>query len=227
MPVFVAAPRSSDLAGQVAKELVTKCDDRAIGGWAWAPRVPEHPGAGCKRWRGAAVRVPRVWFCGRLEGGGLMRRYLVVANQTLQAEELLEELRKRIRSGPCSFFVIVPDTKAAQYDPWQPALYSPAEHVVVGDLLRSPDHRRGGGSAGPGAPELDAGRARSDGCLRCGRSGERQPARGHREGVADHQFDEIIVATLPRHVSSWLRADLPHQVERRFRLPVTTIITSY
>ena len=46
-----------------------------------------------------------------------MRRYLVVANQTLQAGELRDELRKRISAGPCSFFVIVPDTKAAQYDP--------------------------------------------------------------------------------------------------------------
>jgi hypothetical protein len=44
---------------------------------------------------------------------------------------------------------------------------------------------------------------------------------------ADHQFDEIIVTTLPRHVSRWLRADLPRQAERRFRLPVTTIIASY
>ena len=46
-----------------------------------------------------------------------MRRYLVVANQTLQAAELREELRKKISAGPCSFFVIVPDTKAADYDP--------------------------------------------------------------------------------------------------------------
>jgi hypothetical protein len=46
-----------------------------------------------------------------------VRRYLVVANQTLQAAELRDELRKRISAGPCSFFVIVPDTKAAQYDP--------------------------------------------------------------------------------------------------------------
>jgi hypothetical protein len=42
---------------------------------------------------------------------------------------------------------------------------------------------------------------------------------------AGRQFDEIIVATLPQPVSRWLRADLPHQAERRFRLPVTTIIT--
>jgi hypothetical protein len=44
---------------------------------------------------------------------------------------------------------------------------------------------------------------------------------------ASRQFDEIIVTTLPQHVSRWLRADLPHQAERRFGLPVTTIITSY
>ncbi len=56
-----------------------------------------------------------------------MRRYLVVANQTLQAAELREELRKRISAGPCSFFVIVPDTKAADYDA-----------VAVGGVLPEP-----------------------------------------------------------------------------------------
>jgi hypothetical protein len=30
---------------------------------------------------------------------------------------------------------------------------------------------------------------------------------------------------MPQLISRWLRADLPHQVERRFGLPVTTIIT--
>jgi hypothetical protein len=45
-----------------------------------------------------------------------MRRYLVVANQTLQAGELRDELREKLSAGPCSFFVLVPDTKAADYD---------------------------------------------------------------------------------------------------------------
>ncbi len=44
---------------------------------------------------------------------------------------------------------------------------------------------------------------------------------------ADRQFGEIIVTTLPRHASRWLRSGLPHRAERRFGLPVTTIITSY
>ena len=43
----------------------------------------------------------------------------------------------------------------------------------------------------------------------------------------DRQFDEIIMTTLPKPVSRWLKADLPHQAERRFGLPVTTIIAGY
>ena len=57
--------------------------------------------------------------------------------------------------------------------------------------------------------------------------GSSSPLEAMEKLLADHQFDEIIVATLPRRVSRWLRADLPHQAERRFGLPVTTIITSY
>jgi hypothetical protein len=44
-----------------------------------------------------------------------MRRYLLVANQTLQRAELADELRKRIEAGPSSFYLLVPDTRAADY----------------------------------------------------------------------------------------------------------------
>ena len=36
-----------------------------------------------------------------------MRRYLVVANQTLQRAELADELRKRFEAGPSSFYLVV------------------------------------------------------------------------------------------------------------------------
>jgi hypothetical protein len=52
-----------------------------------------------------------------------------------------------------------------------------------------------------------------------------QPVEAMEKMFTDHRFDEIIVATLPRPLSHWLRADLPHRAERRFGLPVTTIIT--
>jgi len=39
-----------------------------------------------------------------------MRRYLVVANQTLAGEPLVSRLRELSRAGPCAFFLIVPAT---------------------------------------------------------------------------------------------------------------------
>jgi hypothetical protein len=157
-----------------------------------------------------------------------MRRYLVVANQTLQGTELREELRKRIKAGPCSFYVIVPDTKAAEYDP-----------VAAGGVLPQPGMWWWATYYGrPATDEEATAQARQRLSLMLtglaamgvpveGGLGSPSPLEAMEKVIADHQFDEIVVTTLPQRVSRWLRADLPHQAERRFRLPVTTIVTSY
>ena len=155
-----------------------------------------------------------------------MRRYLVVANQTLQAAELREELGTKISAGPCSFFVIVPDTTAADYDPvaaggalphpgmwwWATSYARPATDEEATAQARQRLSLMLAGLAGMGVPVE-------------GDLGSPSPLEAMGKVLADHQFDEIIVATLPRRVSRWLGADLPHQAERRFGLPVTTIIT--
>ena len=41
------------------------------------------------------------------------RRYLVIANQTLAEAELTEAIRQRLEQGPSSFYLLVPNTKAA------------------------------------------------------------------------------------------------------------------
>jgi len=158
----------------------------------------------------------------------VVRRYLVVANQTLQAAELRDELRKRISEGPCSFFVIVPDTKAAHYDPVaaggvlpQPGMWWWATYYArpVTDEEATVQARERLGLMLDGLAALDV---PVEGDL-----GSSDPLAAIGEVCKDRQFDEIIMTTLPQHVSRWLKADLPHQAQRRFRLPVTTIITSY
>ena len=42
--------------------------------------------------------------------------------------------------------------------------------------------------------------------------------------LEEDQFDEITISTLPLGVSRWLGMDLPHRAERKFKLPVTTVI---
>ncbi len=157
-----------------------------------------------------------------------MHRYLVVANQTLQAAELREVLRERISTGPCSFFVIVPDTKAAQYDSvaaggmlpqpgmWWWATYY-ARPATDEEATAQARHRLQSMLAGLAAPGVSV-----EGDL-----GASDPLEAIEQVCARQQFDEIFLATLPRPVSRWLRSDLPRQAQRRFGLPVTTIITRY
>jgi hypothetical protein len=51
---------------------------------------------------------------------------------------------------------------------------------------------------------------------------------GPMDAIADvlrtQSFDEIIISTLPRNLSKWLRIDLPHRAEKRFGLPVTHVV---
>ncbi len=48
------------------------------------------------------------------------------------------------------------------------------------------------------------------------------PLEAIRRTVDEQQIDQIVISTLPRRVSAWLRRDLPHQVER-LGLPVSVI----
>jgi hypothetical protein len=155
-----------------------------------------------------------------------MRRYIVVANQTLQRAELRDELRKRIEAGPSSFYLLVPDTRASDY----PDVAAAAGVLQPSMTWWMTDYR------GPGTDEEASMQARQRlgqmladlGALGVpveGDLGSAQPVEALEKVFTDHRFDEIIVATLPRPISRWLRADLPHRAERRFGLPVTTIIT--
>lgn len=132
-----------------------------------------------------------------------MRRYLVVANQTLGGEALVARIRDLARRGPCEFRLVVPASP-------------PRDHMWTEGEARATARK-----------SLDAALARFAGMGVAveGEVGDGDPMLAIGDVLRDHgPFDEIIVSTLPRSLSRWLKIDLPHRAEAAFGLPVTHVV---
>jgi CBS domain-containing protein len=169
---------------------------------------------------GASPAIPSVGRPARrqpapsvLPSGRVVHHYLVVANQTLGGQSLNDAIAERVALGPSRFHVLVPATPAHD-------LYRNVMHALEGEL---PD---------PVAATADAQRRldatlesiRASGATADGEIGDPDPLGAIEAVLERHHFDEIIVSTLPRAVSRWLKLDLPARVGHAFDLPVTHVV---
>jgi hypothetical protein len=131
------------------------------------------------------------------------RRILVVANQTACGTELLREIRRRVAEGPCTFTLVVPATPPHEHATWTEG---EAHEIARAHMEEALD------------------RFRREGAEVKGVVGDASPTLAIADVLILSPQDEIILSTLPSGASRWLKKDLPHRVEHRFGLPVTTII---
>lgn len=135
-----------------------------------------------------------------------MRRYLVVAHQTLGTPELLDALRDRLAEGPCTFHLVVPELHYGSGATW-----------AEGQVKRA------------AAKHLEEARLRftAEGIPVTGEVGDASPVDAVtnvlREQGSD-AFEEVIVSTLPHAVSKWLKLDAPSRIQRNTGLPVTHVV---
>jgi hypothetical protein len=128
---------------------------------------------------------------------------LVVANQTAESDELLEALVARAEQSPCKFHLLVPTTPHGTA--WATDMHSGGPEAEE-HLKRAVGRYR------------EAGLEVDDGQL-----GDPDPVAATQDALNFKEFDEVIVSTLPTHLSKWLKLDLPHKVEHSFGKPVTHV----
>jgi hypothetical protein len=126
-------------------------------------------------------------------------KVLVVANRTADSDELHAALVERAHDGPIDVTLLAPAA-------WE---------VVDPHGGRQSAWRR-----------LNAALTRlaKAGIAARGVVGDADPVAAVRDVWDAERFDEVIVATLPHHLSRWLRLDLPHRVEQLTGSPTRHVI---
>ena len=133
-------------------------------------------------------------------------RVLVVANRTAESPELLDALRTRTVQGPFEFTLLVPSTPhglAWAADP--DAGHDEAER-----------HR-----------EAFVEELRQEGLdVEAARVGDPDALAAIQDECNFNSYDELIVSTLPLHISKWLKIDLPSKAQAATGLPVMHVVGS-
>jgi hypothetical protein len=135
-------------------------------------------------------------------------RVLIVAHQTATSEQLLAAVRARAERGPARFHLLVPRehphgkrrlVDAVGLDEDDEAMR--ALNEALPKLSEAIGHEVTGGLGVPG------------------------PMTAIQTEIAGGEYDEIIVSTLPRRISRWLKLDLVSKI-KDVGLPVTHVEAS-
>ena len=129
---------------------------------------------------------------------------LLVAGWTAATPAVLDAVRQRVARGAATFHLLVPN---------------PSEHGEITDGERRRHHEEGERVLALALPLLQEA---AGGPVEGSVSIRHDAMDAVEELLRDGEFHEILVATMPRHISHWLHADLPHRLSHT-GLPVTTV----
>ena len=158
------------------------------------------------RWRGGSVEPAEEGAAG---APGEASRVLVLANETLGADELLDELRAIDAAGRATYFVCVP-----------------ANPVDTGQAEVK-------GAVWVWQATVEAARGRLDATLQILRShgleadgdlGDLRPLQALRDAVSRFQPDRIVIATHPEGRSNWLRHGVVETARKEYDVPVRHVV---
>jgi len=130
-------------------------------------------------------------------------RVLIVANRTAATEGLLEAVRRRAQRDPVTFHLLVPATPRGLHRVVDPEVAGREE--AAAQLEHALEYLREAAGANVS-----------------GHVGDADPMAAISDTLHEREIDEIIISTLPRRLSRWMRLDLPSKV-RGMGKPVTHV----
>jgi hypothetical protein len=119
-------------------------------------------------------------------------RTLIVANLTASTPFLLQEVERRAGERPTTFSLLIPNVDTRKVTDWSP-------DTAVKLLTKA--------AGGP----VEARVGSADDAFESVSS-----------ALADGGYDDVLISTLPKRASEWLRRDLPTRVER-LGIPVSVV----
>jgi hypothetical protein len=125
------------------------------------------------------------------------RRTLVVANRTAATPLLLDEIRRRAGEQPTAFVLLCPSVSRKARD-WS-----------LDEALKA-IRKAAAGPTGQRETHVE------------GLQGAEDPFQAVKDALAGGAFDDVLISTLPKRTSEWLRRDLPRRVEA-LGVPVSVI----
>lgn len=137
-------------------------------------------------------------------------RVLVLANQTVQSTELLDELRRIGADRAATYYVVVP---ASPVETGAAALHGPLDITEATERVARErlDHT---------LETLRSQNFEADGAL-----GDYRPFRALAAAVDSFHPDQIVISTLPPEESTWNKFDLVDRARAEHQLPVTHVIS--
>jgi hypothetical protein len=128
-------------------------------------------------------------------------KLLVIANRTIECEEIGDAILERAKAGPVQVTLVAPASSG-------PSSIRARRMETAQRLERTVQRLSEAGVAVEGVV------------------GDTDPLVAVQDAWDPRRFDEVIVVTLPTGISRWMAADLPHRVERLTAARVTHIVAA-
>ena len=126
-------------------------------------------------------------------------KLLVIANRTIECEEITDAVLERSAAGPVEVTLVAPASSGPSS--------MRARRMQTAERLERTVQR------------LSAAGVPVEGVV-----GDSDPLVAAQDAWDPRRYDEVIVVTLPTGISRWMAADLPHRVERLTAARVTHIV---